>query len=235
VSRPTARGGARRGPVALLAALGPLLATSAGAQADTEPAVPQAVDTARIRLEPDEAIVELRIPNTGGRVEAVAMALPGQTLAVLEVVREGVALLDATLTVSDQIYRFVVDSGAPVSVRYRITGGLDRIPLFVPSGGAELTVVREVVESHLVRLTGDAEWLDRIETETSMPRFERTETGLEVRLSSLPSFVRLSAGGPGSFARLADAFALLLVVAAAGFAYRRLAPRLRDRARGDGG
>ena len=97
--------------------------------------------------------------------------------------------------------------------------------MFVRGGGAELTVAREVESPYLVRVTGPAEILGDIDPDTSMPRLAHASDGaLEVRLSSIPSFVRLSTGGPFSFARMADAFALFLILLGAVTIFRRLRP-----------
>jgi len=199
---------------------------------------PQSVDTVRVELTADAAIVFQRIPNADDLVEAVAIRIPGQSIHVTDVVAGGEALLDATLTAEDGALRFAVASGVPVTLRYEVTGPQERIPLFVSGGGAVLTVARGVEHPHLIEVSGLESRVETIDPETSMPRFERaarTEGGqggqreegaaggaLEVRLSSLPSFVRLSHGGALSFARLADAAALALILLGAIVAYRRL-------------
>lgn len=185
-----------------------------------------ALDTASIALEADGVLVRHRIPNLGDRVVALAIRVPEQRLDVTRVVREGRSLLDAGLTTEDDAYRFEVESGAPIVVEYRLSGSLDRIPLFVPAGRAELTVAREFEEPHLIRLTGPPERLAAIDTRTSLPRFERVSDGaLEARLSSLPAFVRLSDRGPFSFGRVADMLALGLILLGAWWAWRRFRPR----------
>jgi hypothetical protein len=195
--------------------------------------VGQAVDTVRVTLEPERAVVEVRVPNLGDVVEAFALRFPDQRVEVTDVLREGEALLDATLTREEGALRFAVTSGAPVTVRYDVRGPLRRIPLFVPGGRAELTVARGVEEPFMVRVTGDSAALAAIDTRTSMPRFTRLADGaLEVRLSSLPSFLRLSRGGPFSFSRIADALALALIALGAAISFRRL--RRRGAARADG-
>jgi len=183
----------------------------------------QTVDTVHVALEGDRAVVEVRVPNLGEDVEAFALRFPDQLIEVRSVLREGEALLDAALTREDGALRFVVTSGAPVTLRYEVSGRLARVPLFVPGGGAELTVAREVEEPFLVRVTGDAATLGTIDTGTSMPRFTRLPDGtLEVRLSSLPSFLRLSRGGPFSFSRIADALALGLIALGSWVALRKM-------------
>lgn len=185
-----------------------------------------AIDTVSIALEATEAIVRHRIPSRGDRVVALALRVPGQRLDVTSVVREGEALLDAVLTEEDEAHRFEVESGAPIVITYRVSGSLERIPLFVPGGSAELTVAREFEEPYLIRVTGPAERLDEIDTAVSLPRLERSAEGLlEARLSSLPSFVRLSDGGPFAFGRVADLIALAVILLGAGWAWHRLRPR----------
>jgi hypothetical protein len=180
------------------------------------------VDTVHIELSGDGATVELRIPSAIGVVEAYAIRMSGQTLSLTEVL-VGDEPIRYTLIEESGATRIAVASSADVTVRYRVTGSRDRIPLFVPGGGAEVTVARGLEEPYLIRLTGDLGTLSAIDTETSMPRFERRSDGtLEVRLSSVPSFVRLSVGGPFSFARLADAGALLLLAFGVFFAYRKI-------------
>jgi len=183
----------------------------------------QATDTVRVTLEGARAVVEVRVPNLDDAVEAFAIRFRDQRVEVTDVLREGEALLDATLTREEGALRFAVTSGAPVTIRYDVRGPLRRIPLFVPGGRAELTVARGVEEPFLVRVDGDAGALAAIDTRTSMPRFTRLPDGsLEVRLSSLPSFLRLSRGGPFSFARIADALALALIALGAALSFRRM-------------
>jgi len=189
----------------------------------------EAVDTVSIALEGTEAIVRHRIPNLGDRVVALAIRVPGQSIEVRDVVREGRALLDAALSEEPDAYRFEVESGAPIVLAYRVSGELGRIPLFVPAGRAELTVAREFEEPYLIRVTGEPARLDEIDTATSLPRFERLNEGvLEARLSSLPSFVRLSGGGLLSFGRVADLLALAVILLGAWWAWRRLRRRRAD-------
>lgn len=192
------------------------------AQSAAQP-VPPPIDTVWVELTDAGAIVEQRISNTDDLVEAFAIRITGQTIEVTDVAREGEVLLDATLTVEDGALRFAVVSGAPVTVRYEVTGSAERIPLFVPGGRAVVTVVRGVEQPFLIRLSGPEARISAIDTDTSMPRFARADGGaLEVRLSSLPAFLRLSPGGALSFARLADALAVALIVLGATLAFRRL-------------
>ncbi len=199
-----------------------LLASGLRGQSPDRPVGIAPVDTVRIELGGEGATVELSIPSATGVVEAYAIRIPGQTLSLMEVLSVDEPIRH-TLIEESGATRIAVASSADVTVRYRVEGSRERIPLFVPGGGAEVTVARELEAPYLLRLTGDAGTLAAIDTETSMPRFERLSDGtLEVRLSSVPSFVRLSNGGPFSFARLADAGVLLLVVAGALVAYRKI-------------
>ncbi|MFV1987302.1 MAG: hypothetical protein ACC682_08465 [Gemmatimonadota bacterium] len=194
-----------------------LRAQSAEARLGTAPA-----DTAHVVLGGNVTTVELRVPSVIGVVEAYAIRLPGQTLSLTEV-RGAAGPIEYTLIDERGALRIAVASSADITVRYRVEGDRERIPLFVPGGGAEVTVARELEEPYLIRLTGDTGTLAGIDTETSMPRFRRLSDGtLEVRLSSLPSFIRLSGGGPLSFARLADVAALLLIALGALLAYRKI-------------
>lgn len=181
----------------------------------------QAADTVTLALSGDEVVVEQRLAAEGGQVRAFAIRLPGQSLDVLDVVREGERLLDARLTWTERAYVFAVESGAPVVIRYALTGGLDRLPLFVSGGRREVTVARDVELPVQIRLTGSARTLSSIELATSLPRFRPAEDGaLEAALSSVPALVRLSPGGATSFSRLADAAAIGLILLGLGWALR---------------
>jgi len=193
---------------------------------DTASAGVTAIDTVSVVLGGTDAVVRLRIPNLGERVAALALRVPGQRLEVTGVVREGESLLDATLTEEGDAYRFEVESGAPIVLAYRVSGDLARIPLFVPGGRAELTVAREFEEPFLIRVTGAPERLDEIDTATSLPRLDRVSDGvLEARVSSLPSFLRLSERGPFAFGRVADLLAIAAILLGAAWAWRRLGHR----------
>ncbi|MDX1577932.1 MAG: hypothetical protein R3266_05585, partial [Gemmatimonadota bacterium] len=194
------------------------------------PAEAQPADTVRVVLTLGGAAVEQRLAPEGDDVRAWALRLPGQTLDIYEVVREGERLLDATLTKGERAYEFAVTSGAPVVIRYSVEGGRDRIPIFVAGGIAELTVAGSVEEPWLVRLDGPASTLETIDLATSLPRLAPApDEGLEASLSSLPSLVRLSTSGAVSFARIADAVALLLIALGAAWAWRtaRIEPSRR--------
>lgn len=191
-----------------------------------------AIDTVSITLEDTAAIVRQRIPNVGDRVVALALRHPGQRVDVTGVVREGEALLDATFTEEGDAYRFEVESGAPIVITYQVSGALGRIPLFVPGGIAELTVAEEFEEPYVIRVSGSRERLDEIDTAISLPRLDRVSDGLlEARLSSLPSFVRLSEGGPFAFGRVADVVALAAILLGAWWVWHRLRPRRTSRKR----
>ena len=105
----------------------------------------------------------------------------------------------------------------------------DRIPLFVAGGRAEQTVAREVAEPWLVRVEADPAALDRLDLSTSLPRFARTSDGaVTATLSSVPGLLRLSRGGPLSFARVADLVVLALLLAAATWTWRNARVRRED-------
>lgn len=195
------------------------------------PAQDAPIDTVSIVLEDGGAIVRLRIPSDGERIMvAVPRLSPQQELDVTEVVREGEALLDATLTDEGDSYRFEVESGAPVVITYRVMGATERIPLFVPGGLAELTVASEFEEPYLIRITGPPDRLEAIDTAISLPRLERVSDGLlEARLSSLPSFVRLTDRDPFAFGRIADLLALAVILLGAAWAWHRLRRRRAPR------
>jgi hypothetical protein len=204
-----------------LAGLAVTLLLTSGLRAQSDAGVAP-VDTVHIELGGDGATVELRIPSAMGVVEAYAIRMPGQTLSLTDVMVADEPIRHTRIEESGAL-RIAVASSADVTVRYRVEESRERIPLFVPGGGAVVTVARGLEEPHLIRITGEAVTLAAIDTETSMPRFRRLSDGtLEVRLSSLPSFVRLSGGGIGSFARMADAAALLLIALGALFAYRKI-------------
>jgi len=205
-------------------ALGTMVSTVgavSNAQGQTELRA-ETVDTVRIDLAGDEAVVQQVIPHALGVIEAYAMRVPGQTLTILDVLGDR-GPLEHTLVEAEGTTRIAVASLSDVLVRYRVAGPLERVPLFVRGGGAVVTVAHEVAEPYLIRVTANDDRLEGVDTDTSMPRFGRSEDGvLEVRLSSVPSFVRISSGGPFSFARLADVMALLLILCGSLFAFKRL-------------
>ncbi|MCG8467208.1 MAG: hypothetical protein MJB57_03230 [Gemmatimonadetes bacterium] len=179
-------------------------------------------DTILVRLTDEGAEVHQRLEPEGGTVSAFAIRIDGQTLAVDEVVREGVELLDAALSPTSDAYAFEVASGAPIRIVYTVTGASERVPLFVAGGRAELTVVEGVYEPYLLRVEGSGARLSELELASSLPRLRSVSaSALEVRLSSVPSLVGLPGGGAFSFTRAADAFALFVIMAGALWAFRR--------------
>lgn len=201
-------------------ACGPLVALLAFAVplAATQPAV----DTVAVSLTASAVIVDLEVPPVDGVVEAYALFQPGQALDIISVTNAS-GPVEFTVIDDESVARLAVPSSSGVRVRYRVTGDAERVPLFVPGGGAVVTVARAVDAPYLVRLTGAPELIADVDPETSMPRMSRAPDGsLEVRLSSVPSLVRISRGGPFSFARMADAFALFLVLFGAVVIFRRL-------------
>ncbi|MDX1395903.1 MAG: hypothetical protein R3195_16080, partial [Gemmatimonadota bacterium] len=185
------------------------------------------VDTVRIELTADGATIEHIVPSVVGVIEAYAIRIPGQTLTVIDAARRGGGPVDPALIDHEGALRLAVASSDDVIVRYRVDGAVDRIPLFVPGGGAVVTVARALDEPWLIRVTGVR--TDGVDTPASLPRFVSLDDGaLEARLASLPSFVRLSGGGAFSFARLADAAAVLLVVCGGIVAFRRVLTAARE-------
>lgn len=187
-------------------------------------AAAQTTDTITVRVGPEGALVTQRLEPIGGEVRAVAIRIEGQLLDVREVVREGESLLDAVLEPGRAAYGFHVESGAPVVLEYFVSGATERIPFFVASGEAELTVAEGAETPYMIRIEGEPGRLDAIDAGTSLPRFRRTADGaLEVAVSSVPSFARLPEAGGLSFTRLADLVAVSLILLGALWAWRVLA------------
>lgn len=188
------------------------------------PAAAQTTDTITVRLAGEGALVTQRLEPIEGEVRAIAIRIEGQLLDILEVVREGESLLDATLEAEGPAYGFRVESGAPVVLEYLVSGATERVPFFVASGEAELTVADGAETPYLIRIEGEPGRLDEIDAGTSLPRFRRTADGaLEVAVSSIPSFARLPEAGGLSFTRLADLVAVSLILLGALWAWRVLA------------
>ena len=207
--------------IRLAGAAGVLVVLAARAAA---PAAAQgaAVDTVSLGLAGSAVEVELEVPSVDGVVRAFALVQPGQSLNV-DSVTNASGPVEFTVFEVGSVTRLAVPSSSPVRVRYRVTGDRERVPLFVPGGGAAVTVARSVEAPYLIRLSGSDDVLAAIDPETSMPRLSRASDGaLVVRLSSVPSLVRISRGGPFSFARVADAFALFLVLFGAVVIFRRV-------------
>lgn len=206
---------------------GALLAGVVSPDLTTEPAwaagrvlVPTAAmvstDTVLIRLTADAATVTQRIPAFEGRVEAHAIRLEGQELHVIDAMSRGARLSDPGLEHLTGAYHLRVGNGVPVELRYRVTGRLDRVPLFVSSPEAQLASAPVTL---LVELTGESS--RALDLGTSLPRFRRTsEHILTTTLSSTPTFVRLDAAGDLSFARAADLAVVVLILLAAVWAWR---------------
>ncbi len=185
------------------------------------PLAAQPADTVVVTLGDGLAEIHQRLTPEGGAVRAFAIRLEGQTLDVTEVVGEGQSLLDVVLTATEHAHELYIVSDAPISLRYVVRGSLDRIPLFVKGGRAELTVTRGVEAPYLVRIEGPADELAALDLDTSLPRFVISDAGQpEVALSSVPSLVRLSKGGPFSFTRIADSIVLILILAGMVLAWR---------------
>ncbi len=192
------------------------------------PAAAQTTDTVFIRLDADGAAhVRQGLEPEGGEVRAFAIRIEHQTLSVAETARAGdlLPVPGAALTPVDGAYRIDAVSDAPVVVSYTVRnpvrGRLDRIPLFVAGREAEETVVQEVTAPWLIRLEGDPDVLDALDLSTTLPRFVPAGDGVVMAtLSSVPGLLRLSRGGALSFARLADAVVLALLLVGAIWTWR---------------
>lgn len=229
---------------------GVLVATPAAAQTTDTVFVELRGDTAHVRqhLMPEGGVVRAFAMRFEGqdvsraRVAGVAET-PSGTAAEARV--EWTPLVPVP---ADGAYRIEVDSTVPLLLSYAVSrasrpastsaGGLgatppdrppDRIPLFVAGGRAEQTVAREVAEPWLIRVEADPAALDRLDLSTSLPRFARTSDGaVTATLSSVPGLLRLSRGGPLSFARVADLVVLALLLAAATWTWRNARVRRED-------
>ncbi|MXW68170.1 MAG: hypothetical protein F4Z72_14385 [Gemmatimonadales bacterium] len=204
-----------------------LTAALAGLSA-AAPAAAQTTDTVFVRLDADGAAhVRQGLLPEDGAVRAFAIRIEHQTLLLAETERGGAPLpaADAALTPVDGAYRIDAVSDAPVVVSYTVRnpvrGRLDRIPLFVAGREAEQTVVQEITAPWLIRLEGDPDVLDALDLSTTLPRFVRVGDDLvTATLSSVPGLLRLSRGGALSFARIADAVVLALLLAGAIWTWR---------------
>jgi len=192
------------------------------------PASAQTTDTVFVRLDADGAAhVRQRLQPEGGAVRAFAIRIEHQALSLAEAEQAGAPLpaADAALTPVDGAYRIDAVSDAPVVVSYTVRnpvrGRLDRIPLFVAGREAEQAVVQEVTAPWLVWLEGDPDVLDALDLSTTLPRFVRAgDRVVTATLSSVPGLLRLSRGGALSFARIADAMVLALLLAGAIWTWR---------------
>ncbi|MYA32403.1 MAG: hypothetical protein F4164_11715 [Gemmatimonadales bacterium] len=182
------------------------------------PVAAQTTDTVFVRLGADGAAhVRQRLLPEGGAVQAFAIRIEHQMLSLPDA--------DAALTPVDGAYRIDAVSDAPVTISYTVRnpvrGRLDRIPLFVAGREAEQTVVEEVTAPWLIRLEGDPDVLDALDLSTTLPRFVRAgDDVVTATLSSVPGLLRLSRGGALSFARIADAMVLALLLAGAIWTWR---------------
>ena len=165
-----------------------------------------------VTLRENGAEVRQRLVPVGGIVRAFAIRFDHQSLELTGVTGEGDSPLNASLTANGNPYQLNVESRVPIILRFSLTGSVERIPLFVAGGRAELTVVREVEAPYLIRIEGPGDQLATIDLSTSLPRFTLTESGdLEVALSSVPALLRLAGGGAFTFTRIADLVALVLI------------------------
>ena len=184
-------------------------------------AVAQTTDTVVVTLLENGAEVRQRLVPTEELVQAYAIRFDDQHLELTEVINGEHNPLSATLTSNDGRYELNFESGTPIIVRFSLTGSVERIPLFVTGGRAELTVVREIETPYLIRIEGLGDRLSVIDLSTSLPRFILTESGnLEVELSSIPALLRLADRGAFTFSRIADLIALVLIILGASYALR---------------
>jgi hypothetical protein len=178
------------------------------------PAVP--MDTVVIRLGPDAATVTQRVPALDGAVEAHAIRLEGQDLRLEDAGVAGQPISNPDLGLLPGAYHLQVANNEPVDLTYRVTGRLDRIPLFVSSPAA-----RMASGPVTLRVEPAPESSTAFDLGTSLPRFQRSSEGaLIANLSSTPTFVRLDESGRLSFARAADLVVVALILLAAVWAWR---------------
>lgn len=193
----------------------PRLASAALSAVPLPPATATSTDTILIRLGPGAAMVTQRIPVLDRVVEAHAIRLEGQWLHIERAAAEK-PLSGQGFDRLPGAYHLRLTGEAPVELRYRVAGRLDRIPLFVSSPEARLAAGPVTLRVELAR-----ESSARLDLGTSFPRFGRSSDGaLIATLSSTPSFVRLDAAGRLSFARVADLAVVILILIAAGWAWR---------------
>ena len=184
-------------------------------------AVAQTTDTVVVTLLENGAEVRQQLVSSEDLLEAYAIRFDDQHLEIVEVVDEGHNILGETLTETSGHYELTLENRTPITIRFLVTGSVERIPLFVTGGRAELTVVREVETPYLIRIRGSSDRLSMIDLPTSLPRFSLTDSGdLEVELSSVPALLRLAGRGAFTFSRIADLIALVLIVLGAGYALR---------------
>ena len=110
-----------------------------------------------------------------------------------------------------------------LTIRYRVTGDLRRIPLFVPT--APIEAERDGVE---IRVTG----LPARAAAVVFPRMRESEGGLTATLANMPTFLLLSPPGRRiSFGRAADGVVLTIILLASAW-WVRAQRRRRFRATG---
>jgi hypothetical protein len=180
------------------------------------PAAAVPADTVVIRFSPDAATVTQRLPALDGVVDAHAIRLDGQELRVDGAARAGEPLYSPGIERLPGAYHLRISGRVPVDLRYRVTGRLDRIPLFVSSPEAQLASAPVTLRVELTPASSQG-----LDLGTSLPRFRRSSEGtLTATLSSTPTFVRLDPAGGLSFARAADLAVVVLILLAAVWAWR---------------
>ena len=172
----------------------------------------------RIAISDTVAVVEAEYTVVGaGTLNLLALRVKAQTIAV-EQATMGVrvlALEDRDASVTLQAYR--PPDSATIHVRYRLTGRLARIPLFVPSAPTNPPV-------GTVRITVTGLDAARAAVHT-VPRFSREEGGVSVaRVEHMPSLVALVADPAELPApRIAELVVLAVAVGGTGFWMTHLA------------
>ena len=164
---------------------------------------------AEIDMSGPSARVEARYQIASGpaRVRFVLMQVEGQRIQMLDGHR---------LTPTRGLYELVTDGGdTTVTVRYEVTGALERIPLFVPD-----VPTNPGVSQVSIRVRGLA---PTTAIADGFPRFTADgDSAVVARPENVPSFILLRPRSALSTNRLADAFVALLVVGATAFwVYRR--------------
>jgi hypothetical protein len=162
--------------------------------------------TIRIELAPSSAKVQAQyrfraLPDSGASF--VLLRIPGQSIEGLET-PNGAAVSMPTLT----RVRGVLDPSGNLSIRFRVTGALERIPVPVPAVTADGR--SKPVE---IRLTGDVTTVDLAE---AFPRLGPDEDGGHTaRLANVPSLVQLPPRGAWRVLRILDWTVVVLVGASA--------------------
>ncbi len=190
---------------------------------------PQDAETVRVRLEsaPRRAVVVQAIEPAEDPRWFLAMRGDGQSLELIRVTANGesIPVDDIHLESSSSTVALEIPASESYHITYAVTGELDRIPLFVAAGGAELTVVSDADivsgRSRVIRVEGDGDLISDLDIAYSMPRFAPGEDGsISAEVSSIPALIRLSPRAVLSPMRLADLAVLGLIVLVAVWVWR---------------